>query len=213
MTGDMEQSRGEIEALRGRIARLDDDGIDLLFMKARSHTAWLAEDVPDRALKDVHRLMNQGPTANNSTPSRIVFARSPAAKEKLLPALVRSNREQTLAAPVTAIIGWDADYIEHLEHLFPHPKVNAMLRNDPKMAADMGYFNAILQGAYFMIAARALGFDVCGISGYDARKVDAAFFAGTRIKSIFLCNIGHADLDGLEPPHPRLAFEEMCKIV
>jgi 3-hydroxypropanoate dehydrogenase len=213
VTDEIEQARSEIRALRERMTRLDDDALDLLFRKARSHTVWLDGEVADSRLRELHELMKYGPTASNGLSARIVFVKSAEAKEKLRPTLRESNLVQTMDAPVTAIIGYDPNFFELLPRLFPLPGLDEVYRKDPERAERVGYLNATLQGAYFIVAARALGFDTGAVNGFDNQAVDAAFFQGSTVKSIFLCNIGHADLEHLHPVHPRLDFDEVCQIV
>ncbi len=213
MTDELEPARAEIRALRQRMARLDDDAMDLLFRKARSHDHWIAEEISEERLRELHELMKYGPTASNGLSARFVFVKSAAAKEKLAPAIRPGNLEQTMSAPVTAIIGWDRNFFELLPRLFPREGLNEVYRKDPARIENVGYLNATLQGAYFILAARGLGFDAGPVNGFEPEVVDQAFFAGTTIKSIFLCNIGEADLEHLHPPHPRMGFDEVCTIV
>lgn len=213
MTDEIELARSEIRALRQRMARLDDDAMDLLFRKARSHKAWIAGEVADARLRELHELMKYGPTANNGCPARILFVKSDEAKEKLRPALNENNLVQTMSAPVTAIIGWDRNFFEFLPRLFPRPGLDQVYRKDPDRVQSIGYLNGILQCAYFILAARALGLDAGAVNGFNNEVVDKAFFDETSVKSIILCNIGHADLDHLPPPLPRMDFDEVCKIV
>ncbi|OGA46732.1 MAG: malonic semialdehyde reductase [Betaproteobacteria bacterium RIFCSPLOWO2_12_FULL_62_13] len=198
--------------LSGRISHLDDSALDLIFRTARTHKAWQPRPVSDRDLRRLYELFKFGPTSVNCNPARFLFVRSPDAKAKLIPALIESNVPKVTAAPVTAIIGYDTRFFEHLPRLFPatDPK---RFRSDPAFAERYAFRNATLQGAYLIIAARALGFDVGPMSGFDNAKVDAAFFAGTSIMSNFLCNIGYAEQSELPPRPPRFEFDEVCTIV
>jgi 3-hydroxypropanoate dehydrogenase len=193
---------------------LIDDALDLIFRTARTHTAWLDKPVDDALLKQVYDLAKMGPTSANMCPMRIIFVKSPEAKERLKPALHAGNVDKTMAAPVTAIIGMDVHFYEKLPQLFPHADAKAWFKDLPENVQEyIALRNGSLQGAYFMLAARALGLDCGPMSGFDNAKVDAAFFAGTTIKSNFLCNLGHGDASQLHPRSPRLTFEEACKVI
>jgi 3-hydroxypropanoate dehydrogenase len=194
---------------------LDDYALDVIFRKARTHNAWTDRPVTDDDLRRLYDLMKWGPTSANCTPARIVFVRSQAAKEKLKPALSAGNRDKTIAAPVTAIIGYDTRFFELLPRLFPHDQTARGWFDGPgkeKIAATTAFRNGTLQGAYLVIAARSIGLDCGPMSGFDNAKVDEAFFPGGRIKSNFLCNLAHGDPKGLFPRSPRLPFEEACRI-
>ncbi len=193
---------------------LTDDALDIIFRTARTQNAWTAEPVSDETLMRVYDLMKMGPTSANMSPARIVFVKSKEAKEKLSPALSEGNSAKTMAAPVTAIIGYDVEFYELLPKLFPHsPEAKTWFNWSKEWAETHAFRNGSLQGAYFMIAARACGLDCGPMSGFDAKKVDEIFFAGTPVKSNFLCNLGHGDPAGLFPRSPRLAFSEACKIL
>ncbi|MDO9126932.1 MAG: malonic semialdehyde reductase, partial [Parvibaculum sp.] len=159
-------------------------------------------------------LMKWGPTSANCSPARIVFVKSSEAKEKLAPALSEGNLKKTMAAPVTAILGYDVEFYERLPELFPHaPDAKTWFNWSKEWAEQTAFRNGSLQGAYFMIAARSLGLDCGPMSGFDMKKVDDAFFAGTTVKVNFLCNLGHGDPSALFGRSPRLPFEEACKIL
>ncbi len=193
---------------------LNDDALDLIFRKARTHNAWRDCSVTDDDIRRIYELVKWGPTSANMCPARFVFVRSREAKERLAPALSSGNLEKTMAAPATAVIGYDVKFFERMDYLFPHNAAMAdFYRNGPEAAEDAGFRNGTLQGAYFMIAARALGFDIGAMSGFDKDKVTAAFFAGTSVKANFLCNIGHGDESVLLERHPRLDFDEACCFV
>jgi 3-hydroxypropanoate dehydrogenase len=190
------------------------DALDLIFRKARTHTAWLDKPVEDLLLKQVYDLAKMGPTSANMCPMRIVFVKSREAKERLKPALDAGNVGKTMAAPVTAILGMDIHFYEKLPKLYPHADAKAWFKDLPENVLEYTALrNGSLQGAYFMLAARSLGLDCGPMSGFDNAKVDAAFFAGTTVKSNFLCNLGHGDGSKLHPRSPRLTFEEACKFV
>ncbi len=189
------------------------EGLDLLFRSARTHNGWLNQPVEDALLQQVYDLAKMGPTSANMCPMRIVFVKSPAAKEKLKGCLDTGNVDKTMAAPVVAIIGMDIHFYEKLPQLFPHVDAKAWFKG--RAENDLEYIalrNGSLQGAYFMLAARALGLDCGPMSGFNNKKVDELFFAGTTVKSNFLCNLGHGDSSKLYPRSPRLAFEEACRI-
>ena len=190
--------------------RLGDMVLKQLFLEARTHRAWQARDVPDSVLKEVVDLMKMGPTSYNCLPARIVFVKSKAAKERLKPHLTASNVDKTMAAPATAIIGYDLKFHQH------PPKGQdplAVFEGKPELTLTTALRNGSLQGGYFMLAARAVGLDVGGMSGFDNAGVDKEFFAGTDHKSNFLCNVGYGDAAALRPRGPRFAFDEMAQIL
>jgi 3-hydroxypropanoate dehydrogenase len=193
---------------------LSSDGLDLIFRQARTHSVWQDKPVDDALLKQAFDLAKMGPTSANMSPMRIVFAKSREAKEKLKPALDPGNVDKTMKAPVTAIIGMDVHFYEKLPKLFPHVDAKAWFKDLPENVLEYTALrNSSLQGAYFIIAARALGLDCGPMSGFNNAKVDEAFFAGTTVKSNFLCNLGYGDASKLHPRSPRLTFEEACKLV
>ena len=193
---------------------LDDAALDTLFREARTHTHWLPKPVDDALLRRVYDLAKFGPTSANMCPMRVVFVKSPEAKEKLRSCLDAGNVGKTMAAPVTAVVGMDVHFYEHLPKLYPHADAKAWFKDLPEPVLEyIALRNSSLQGAYFMLAARALGLDCGPMSGFDNAKVDAAFFAGTTVKSNFLCNLGYGDAAKLHPRSPRLAFEEACSVV
>jgi 3-hydroxypropanoate dehydrogenase len=192
---------------------LDDAALDLLFREARTHNGWLDKPVDDDLLRRAWDLARMGPTSANCSPARILFIKSGAAKERLRPALSAGNLEKTMAAPVTAVIGYDLDFPEHLSRLFPHDDAKSWFAGNEPLIQTTAFRNGTLQGAYLIIAARALGLDCGPMSGFDNAKVDAAFFAGTRVKSNFLCNLGYGDPAKLFERSPRFAFDEACKVL
>jgi 3-hydroxypropanoate dehydrogenase len=193
---------------------LSDDGLNLIFREARTHSAWLDKPVEDALLKQVYDLAKMGPTSANMCPMRIVFVKSREAKEKLRPALDAGNVDKTMKAPVTAVVGMDVHFYEELPKLFPHADAKAWFKDLPENVLEyLALRNSSLQGAYLMLAARSLGLDCGPMSGFKNALVDAAFFAGTTVKSNFLCNLGHGDASKLFPRSPRLSFEEACQIV
>ena len=193
---------------------MNDADLDLVFRKARTHNGWLDKPVDEALLKQIYDLAKMGPTSANMSPMRIVFVKSREAKERLKPALAAGNVDKTMAAPVTAIVGMDIHFFEQLPKLFPHTDAKAWFKDLPDNVLEYTALrNGSLQGAYFMLAARALGLDCGPMSGFDNAKVDAAFFAGTTVKSNFLCNLGYGDASKLHPRSPRLNFEEACQVV
>jgi 3-hydroxypropanoate dehydrogenase len=193
---------------------LGDEGMDLLFRTARTHSAWLNQPVDDALLTQVYDLAKMGPTSANMCPLRVVFVKSKEAKEKLKPALDPGNVAKTMNAPVTAILAMEVHFYEQLPKLFPHADAKAWFKDLPENVLEYTALrNSSLQGAYFILAARALGLDCGPMSGFNNAMVDAAFFAGTTIKSNFLCNLGHGDASKLHPRSPRLSFGEACKVV
>lgn len=192
---------------------LSPEGLDLMFRAARTHNAWLVDTVSDDTLRQLYALMKWGPTSTNCCPARVLFLRTPEAKQRLLPALAPGNVEKTKSAPVTAIIGYDGQFYEQLPKLFPHADARAWFVNAPDLAGATAQRNSALQGAYLMLAARALGLDCGPMSGFDSAKVDQAFFPDSHIKTNFLCNLGHGDASKLFPRSPRLEFDEACKLL
>jgi len=187
--------------------------LDQLFRNARTHNAWQDKPVPDSLLTELHDLMKWGPTSANCWPLRVVYVKSPEAKARLLPLLMEGNRAKTQAAPVVAILGMDLAFYEQLPTLFPHTDAKSWFVGNAPLIEATAFRNSSLQGAYFMLAARALGLDFGPMSGFDAARVDAEFFAGTQTKSNFICSLGYGDPAGLFPRSPRPAFAEVCKIV
>jgi 3-hydroxypropanoate dehydrogenase len=195
------------------MATLDTAALDQLFRAARTHNGWLSQPVTDDELRALYELMKWAPTSANCSPARIVFVRTREGKARLRPALSAGNLDKTMAAPVTAIIGYDLEFYEKLPRLFPHTDARAWFAGKPELIETTAFRNGSLQGAYFILAARALGLDCGPMSGFDNAKVDAEFFAGTAVRSNFLCNLGHGDPAKLFARSPRLDFDEACRIV
>jgi 3-hydroxypropanoate dehydrogenase len=192
----------------------DTAALDLLFRKARTHHAWRDQPVTDEQLRQIYELMKWGPTSANSCPARLIFLRTKEAKERVIPALSPGNVPQAQQAPVTAIIGYDQKFYEQMTKLFPHnPGMAQNFAKSPQAAEVTAFRNGTLQGGYFILAARAVGLDCGPMSGFDNAKVDQEFFAGTSVKSNFLCNLGHGEPSKLLPRHPRLDFEEACQLL
>jgi 3-hydroxypropanoate dehydrogenase len=192
---------------------LNDAGRDLLFRDGRSHNGWRDESISEETLRAAFDLAKMGPTSANCSPMRVLFVRSEAAKEKLRPCLSNGNQAKTLAAPVTAILGVDFEFYEHLPRLFPHDDAKAWFVGDQAVIDSTATRNGSLQGAYFLLACRAVGLDCGPMSGYDGDMVDELFFAGTKIRSNFLCNLGHGDPDALFGRSPRFDFDDVCTFV
>ncbi|MEP6608902.1 MAG: malonic semialdehyde reductase [Burkholderiaceae bacterium] len=194
--------------------RLDDRGLDLIFRQARSHNVWLPTSVPVATLNALWDIMKYGPTSANCLPLRIVFVQSSAEKERLVECMNESNRAKTRAAPVTAILAMDLEFYEKLPRLFPHNQTaRSWFVGKPDLIYETAFRNSSLQGAYFIIAARALGLDCGPMSGFDASKLNAAFFADSRLVVNFVCSLGHGDAAALFPRSPRPEFDEACRIV
>jgi len=187
--------------------------LDQLFREARTYNAWLPREVSDEQLHRLYDLAKFGPTSANASPMRLVFVKSAEAKAKLAPLLSDGNRAKTMEAPVTAIVGTDYAFYEHLPRLFPHADARSWFEGNQPLIDTTAFRNASLQGAYLLLAARALGLDCGPMSGFDQAGVDAAFFAGTTVKSNFLIALGYGDASRrLFPRSPRFAFDEACRI-
>jgi 3-hydroxypropanoate dehydrogenase len=184
-------------------------GLDLLFREARTHNKWQDKPISDETLYELYELMKFGPTSANSSPARFVFIRTKEGKEKLRPALSSGNTDKTMAAPVTVIVAYDPKFYEKLPKLFPHnPDAMSWFTSNDSLAATTAFRNGTLQGAYLIIAARALGLDTGAMSGFDNATVDAAFFSSNGWRSNFLLNLGYGDPAGLFNRSPRLTFDE-----
>lgn len=191
----------------------DDTALRQMFLDARTHSAWTDRAVDEATLRRLWDLARLPPTSANSNPVRVVFVTTPEGKAMLRPALSVGNVDKTMAAPVTAIIAYDTRFTEWLPKLYPHTNAREWFEGNDALMAETAFRNSTLQGAYLMLAARALGLDVGPMSGFDKTMVDAAFFPDGRFKSNFLLNIGHGDPAALHPRNPRLDFEEACRIV
>ena len=193
--------------------KLPEASLDQLFRNARTRGSWRDKDVPNTLLHELVDMVKLGPTSGNCSPARFVFVKSSEAKERLKPYLSDGNRDKTMKAPVCAIIGYDLDFYEHLPKLFPHTDAKSWFEGKPEKIADTAFRNSSLQGAYLILAARALGLDCGPMSGFDNAGVDQEFFAGTKVKSNFLCNLGYVDDSPLRPRSPRFDFDEMARIL
>jgi len=194
--------------------RIDDSTLRQLFLDARTHIGWLDKPVPDSLLRDLYEVVKFGPTSMNTQPMRLLFLRTEPAKERLRRHLGPANVDKTMAAPVTAIVAYDLAFAEHLPTLFPHrPDAKTVFEGKPPLIEATAFRNSSLQGAYLIIAARALGLDCGPMSGFDSAGVDAEFFAGTQIKSNFLCNFGYGDHSKVFARSPRLDFATACTLL
>ncbi len=192
---------------------LNDSGLDLLFREARTHSHWLDGEVSDVLLQAVYDLAKMPPTSANCSPMRVLFLRSREAKERLRPALMEGNVDKTMAAPATAVIAYDTKFYELLPRLFPHEDARAWFAGNEALIEETAFRNGTLQGAYFMLAARALGLDCGPMSGFGREAVDREFFPDGRVKSNFLCNLAYGDAGKLHPRSPRLDFDDACEIL
>lgn len=193
-------------------AILDDAALDTLFRTARSFSYWLERPVADDQLRRIYDLMKFGPTTANSCPARLVFVKSSTAKERLKPCLSEGNIRKSMEAPVVAVIGMDLEFYEKLPVLFPHQDARSWYAGKPDKIRENAFRCSSLQGAYFMLAARGLGLDCGPMGGFDAQKIDDAFFPDGKVKVNFICALGYGDRAKLHPRNPRLSFDEACRI-
>lgn len=191
---------------------IDEQAIDTVFRKARTHSRWQDRPVPEETIRAIYDLARMGPTAANCCPARFVFVTSAEGKARLKPHLDSGNVDKTMAAPVTVIMAMDMEFYEHLPKLFPHADARSWYVGRDALIEETAFRNASLQAAYLMIAARALGLDCGPMSGFDVQGVQDAFFTGTRHRPNFLCNLGYGDPEGLHPRLPRLDFDEVCRV-
>ena len=193
-------------------ASLDEHALDQLFRAARTHNRWQDRPVPDARLQEIYDLLKWGPTSANCSPARFVFIRTREGKERLRPALSAGNTEKTMSAPVTVIVAYDPKFYDLLPYLFPHTDARSWFAGNAALAETTAFRNGTLQGAYLILAARAVGLDAGPMSGFDNAKVDEAFFRDSGWKSNFLVNLGYGDPAGLYPRSPRLAFDEAARL-
>lgn len=192
---------------------LDQAVLQQLFLDARSQNAWQDRDVPDETLRQLFDIIKMGPTSANCSPARYVFVKSQTAKDRLKPHLSEGNTQKVMTAPVCVVIGYDLEFFEHLPRLFPHTDAKSWFTSSEELAHQTAFRNGSLQGAYLIIAARALGLDCGPMSGFDLAGVDQEFFAGTKIKSNFLVSLGYGDSSALFDRSPRFEFEDIASIV
>ncbi len=208
------KARAAAVGLKQRIQGLDNDGLDLIFRDARTFRGWQTREVSDETLDHLWALTRLGPTSGNCCPARLVFVKSDEAKERLKPALDAGNVAKTMAAPVCAIVGHDVAFYQDMEWLAPHMKgAGKAFGGNAALAEVTAFRNGSLQGAYLMIAARALGLDCGPMSGFNNSLVDETFFEDTTIRSNFLCNIGYGDAESLHARSPRHAFDQACRVL
>ncbi len=198
---------------RKRVQQLDPDALDLLFREARSHNGWQQRPVEETTLRQLFDLLIMGPTSANCAPLRILFLVTADAKARLAPALSSGNMEKTMSAPVVAILGYDTHFYEHMKYLFPHVDAKPWFTSSEALALETAFRNSTLQGAYLLLAARALGLDAGPMSGFNNAKVDAEFFAGTPLKSNFICGLGYGDASKVMKRSPRFRFEDACTLL
>jgi 3-hydroxypropanoate dehydrogenase len=193
--------------------RISDAALGQILLNARTHSAWRPEPVSVELLKEVYELARMGPTSANSSPGRFLFLTTPEAKERLVPALSPTNVDKTRNAPVNVIVAMDSEFYNHLPKLFPQRDMKGAFSSSPAFIEETMMRNGSLQGAYFILAARALGLDCGPMSGFDKEKVNKEFFPDGKWKANFLCNLGYGDAGKLFPRNPRLDFDEACKVL
>lgn len=193
--------------------RIADAALAQIFLEARTQNGWLAKPVPDAVLREVYDIAKMGATSMNCQPMRILFLRTPEAKQRLAPALMPTNLDKTMAAPVTAIIARDTQFYEFMPDIWHRPEARDNFAGNPALAQATAQRNATLQGAYLMIAARAVGLDCGPMSGFDIAKVNAAFFPDGRWQADFLCNLGYGDTSKLFGRQPRHDFDRACRLL
>jgi 3-hydroxypropanoate dehydrogenase len=195
------------------MSKVSEAALNQLFLLARTHKKWQDKDVPDALLRELADTLKMGPTSANCSPARIIFVKTRAAKERLRPYLSEGNVAKTMAAPATAIIGYDTEFYEKLPRLFPRAEAREWFAGKPALIEATAFRNSSLQGAYLILAARALGLDTGPMSGFDNAGVDREFFPGGTVKSNFICSLGYGDPSGLFPRSPRFEFDEFCAII
>ncbi|MEP3048934.1 MAG: malonic semialdehyde reductase [Roseibium sp.] len=205
------EAQETVRGLREKISHLDDASIDMILRDARSHYAWQDKPVSRDLLEQIYDITAAGPTSMNCCPARFFFIETPEAKQRLAKSLKDKNIDKMMSAPATVIIAHDLEFWTELPYLFPHEDRRPHFQGKPEHSETTAFRNGTLQGAYFMIAARALGLDVGAMSGFSNKIVDEEFFAGTTLKSNFLCNFGYADETALFQKLPRLPFDQACK--
>ncbi len=205
-----QQAQEQVRDLRRRKPRLDADSIDVILRDARSHYAWTDKPVSEETLQELYDITANGPTSMNTCPARFFFVTSDEAKQRLAKALKDKNIEKMMSAPLTAIIAYDPAFWTELPYLFPHEDRRGFFKGKDEHCESTAFRNSSLQGAYFMIAARALGLDVGAMSGFSNEIVDQEFFQESGLRSNFLCNIGYADESALFHKLPRFTFDQAC---
>ncbi|MFK7903004.1 MAG: malonic semialdehyde reductase [Nitratireductor sp.] len=205
------EAQQEVRDLRAKISHLDEASIELVLSGARSHYAWQDKPVSEALIKKLYDITKMGATSMNTCPARFIFVTSQEGKERIAKSLKPANVPKVMGAPATVIIGYDVDFWKELPRLFPHEDRRHFFKDKPQHCEDTAFRNSTLQGGYFMAAVRALGLDVGAMSGFSNEIVDEEFFAGTTIKSNFLCNFGYADETALFQRLPRFEFDEVCE--
>ena len=209
-----EAARAAAKAFQSQSLTADETTLRLLFTEARTHYGWQDRDVDDGTLRNLYEIAKMGPTSMNQQPMRVVFVRSIDAKDRLEPALIEANVPKMRTAPVTAIIAYDLNFWEELPKLFPpNPGAQDIFKSNATAAQVNAFRNGTLQGAYFMLAARAVGLDIGAMSGFDNAKVDDEFFHSTSIKSNFLVNLGYADTSKIFRRLPRMNYDQVCETI
>jgi len=208
--------------------RIDHLALDTIFREARTYARWRDTPVTDDTLRELYEVLKWAPTSANAAPARFAFLRTPQAKERLRPALAPLNVDKVMTAPVTVIVAYDVKFYDNLRKLFPHnPGMSKLFAANPELTETTARRNSSLQGAYLILAARALGLDCGPLSGFDNAKVDEEFFAAGEpcfgcdqeffpeghVRANFLCNLGYGDPASLQPRLPRLAFSEACSLL
>lgn len=209
------EARARITEYRSRIQHLDANAIDLLFVEARNHNWWQDKDVTDDQLREIWDMMKYGSTSSNTQPARLIFIRSQEAKEKLKPCLAPPNVDKTMAAPVTALLAYDLEFFDDFAQNYPvRPEMAERFKNDAAVAEKFAFQQSTLQGAYLIMAIRAVGLDAGAMGGFNTDLADETFLAGKNWKSNFLCNIGYGDLEGIKGPRLyRYDFDEVCEVI
>lgn len=209
-----EAAQKAAQSLQDENIKADADTLRLLFTEARTHYGWQNKAVPEETIRTLYDLMKMGPTSMNQQPARLLLIRSQEAKDRLIPHLMEGNKAKVQAAPITVILAQDQKFYEKLPKTFPaNPKAQDIFKDNTPLAEINAFRNGTLQGAYLMLAARAVGLDVGPMSGFDNAKVDAEFFNSTSLKSNFLINIGYADTSKIFRRLPRLEFDEVCTFI
>lgn len=211
----LSDARARISDCRRRLQRLDANSIDLLFTEARNHNWWQDRDVTDDQLREIWDMMKFCSTSSNTQPARLIFIRSREAKEKLKPCLMPTNVEKTMAAPVTALLAYDLEFFDDFARNYPvRPELGERFKTDAAVAEKFAFQQCTLQGAYLIMAVRAVGLDAGAMGGFNANLTDETFLSGKNWKSNFLCNIGYGDLEGIKGPRLyRYDFDEVCEVI
>jgi len=207
------QAQATATSLKAAYRPLDEYHLDLLFREARSHNGWTDEPVSEELLEELYAIARMGPSSLNTCPARYVFVTTDVGKERIKPALFERNVAKVMTAPVVVIFAYDLTFYEHMHKLVPYREVRSRFEGNPELIQNTAFRNATLQSAWFMLVARALGLDCGPMSGFNNQAIDTEFFAGTRIKSNFICGLGHGDPGKLFQRLPRFEFDEACQIV